>query len=125
MKFKTEKIQGGLRFESDEGFCEIRFLNDQCAVFGCRTNIPPKPFGELVWALLHEIMPELGLKVLASEVPVGSLDEMVLIECGFRRDGIRRRMGPALTDLSLFSVTDDEVRYRVAEEPREQLLRPE
>lgn len=117
MRFKTEKIDGGLRFTAPDGWVDLQFVDDGRAyVFlGTYNGTIPEVFGARLWRLLHDGSADLGLRVVAYDDAADPFIERVLIAAGFSKDGIRRGWHADGQDGVIYSILASELRFEIKE----------
>lgn len=115
MKFKVEKIDGGLRFAAPDGWVDLQLLPDNRAYiwFGTHNGTPAEVFGNRIWHLLHDVMPELDLRVVSYDGESDPFLERVLVSAGFSGDGVRRSWHGDSKDGVIYSILAIETRYEV------------
>lgn len=115
MRFKLEKIEGGLRFTASDGWVDLMLLDDSRANIwvGTFNGTPAPVFGSRLWHLLKETMPEAGLRVVAYEGERDEFVESILVHAGFTKEATRRAWGDGGQDTVVYSILAPEVVYEV------------
>lgn len=116
-KFQITEVDGRLRFQSEEGWFELKADNGRAlCMAGTFNDTVPEVFGGRLWHLLMDVMPELGLKVCQVSFPYANTWlQRIFIAAGFHRDGILRSWDHNFQDVAVWSILDTEARYEVKE----------
>lgn len=120
MRFKTETIDGGLRFTSHDGWMDLAIGDGRAQMWcGIWNGTPTNVFGNRLWHLLKEVVPDLALRVIAFEGPRDPMTETILVEAGFTKEGTRRLWGDGGQDVVVYSILASEVVHEVQEPKNE------
>lgn len=117
MKFRTDKIEGGIRFTAPDGWVDL-LIDGERANLWCGTfnGTPPEVFGNRLWHLLRDVVPELQLRVIAYDGDTDPFVESILVNAGFSKEGTRRQWGDGGQDQVIYSILAAEVRYEVTKD---------
>lgn len=119
-KFQIAQVEDRLRFQSEEGWLEMKAENGRAMVMGGTFNATvPEVFGERLWHLLQAVMPDLGIKVCQVGFPTSNTWlERIFTSAGFSKDGTLRSWAPNFQDVAIYSILDSEVKYEAQDAPR-------
>jgi hypothetical protein len=115
-RFSSERQGQTIRFESLEGWITLELHLDCRASIACGllNGTEPEKFGDQLWHLLHDVMPEFGLEVVQAEFVARPETERIYLGAGFHRDGRLRSWSKGrLRDLDVYSILSSEVKYEI------------
>lgn len=118
-RFIIAQVEDRLRFQSTEGWLELKADNGRALVMGGTFDATvPEVFGGRIWHLLQAVMPELGLTVCQVSFPAANeWLQRIFVSAGFQKDGTFRSWDRNFQDVAVYSILASEVRYEVADGP--------
>src|SRR5512143_3388359 len=118
-RFEIVQIEDRLRFQSAEGWLELKADNGRALVMGGTFDATiPEVFGNRIWHLLQAVMPELGLTVCQVSFPAANeWLQRIFVSAGFQKDGTLRSWDRNFQDVAVYSILATEVRYEVTNGP--------
>ena len=125
-RFQIAEVDGRLRFQSEEGWLELKADNGRALCMGGTFNdTVPEVFGGRIWHLLQTVMPELQIRVVQVTFPdTNTWLQRIFMSAGFHKDGTLRSWDQNFQDVAVYSILDSEARFEIiepekAEEPKE------
>lgn len=121
-KFKIERFDDVVRFSARDGWVDLQILGDGKAYIqlGTHNGTTPEVFGNRVWHLLSNAVPDLELRVVTYDDASDEFIERILVAAGFSKDGIRRGWQTDGQNSVIYSILAPELRHEVKECPTTQ-----